>query len=157
MSAECVGLLVGPSGVSSEHSYSENPHEFARLVAVKDRGGLYFASIEVFKLVKICEHIFREVVVNKPMLSGNVLLKLKVTTQRWIHENTSPIFVQVAHANPLALGEISHEGQLVNKTLQVFFTIRLKYRGKIYTDDIINKLEASTRNLAATLTVFKHR
>ena len=51
--AECVGLLVGPSGVSSEHSYSESPHEFARLVAVKDRGGLYFASIEVFKVVKI--------------------------------------------------------------------------------------------------------
>ena len=72
-----------------------------------------FASIEVFKLVKICEQIFREVVVNKPMSSGNVLLRLKVATQRWIHENKSPIFVQVAHANPLALGEISHEGQLV--------------------------------------------
>ena len=37
----------------------------------------------------------------------------------------------------------------------MFFTIRLKYRGKIYTDDIINKSEASTRNLSARLTVFK--
>ena len=74
--AECVGLLVGPSGVSSEHSYSESPHEFPRLVAVENRGGLYFASFEVVKLVKICEQIFREVVVNKPMSSGNVLLKL---------------------------------------------------------------------------------
>ena len=93
---------MGPSRISSEHSYSENPHKFAKLVAVKDRGGLYFASIELFKIVKICEQIFREVVVNKPTSSFNVLLKLKVAAQRWIHENTSPIFVQVAHANPLA-------------------------------------------------------
>ena len=54
--------------------------------------------------------------------------------------------------NYLARGEISHEGQLVNKILHMLFTIRLKYRGKIYTD-IMNKSEASTRNLSARLSV----
>ena len=62
-------------------------------------------------------------------------------------------FETVEHDSPVALGEQSHEIQLMSALLDRFFSIRIKHMVTLYNAEVANH-QASNRSVRNRLTIF---
>ena len=139
-----------------DHQYVRNDRDSAsQLVSIKDRGGLYHPSRALYNILLKAEQVFRHAVLSKRLDATVNLQKLRITTTQAVVEQQ--IGFQICeHDQPLAVGEIAHEYTLLSRVLTIFFNLRLHHYGKVFTSEVINRKEASTRNQASRLTIFKH-
>jgi hypothetical protein len=159
--ASCMELLkcdTPPTSLTLDHHYSTPrcSDDMARLVMLKDRGGLNYPSKTLFSMLQVAEKVFRAIATEKKLSSGVTLHRLKtLTLQALVDRDIS--FPRVEHEQPLALGEVSHECTLSSRVLRLFFKLRMHYYGRVYTSDIIHQKQSSSRNYSSRLTIFRHR
>ena len=145
-----------PTSRTLEHSYSlTSDDNAARLVTVKNRGGLIYPTKALFNILKVAEKLFRTVAATKRLSTSVTLNRLKALTSQALLEK-GIAFQRVDHDQPLALGEVSHECALTEKVLALFFRLRMHYYGKVYTSDVIHKKESSNRNYQNRMIIFRH-
>ena len=156
--ADCILLLRCdmPASRTLDHGYSIGcNHNMARLVTLKDRGGLLYPTEELFNIIKVAEKLFRTVATKQRLNTSVTLLRLRTAAFQALCEK-GITFPSIEHEQPLAVGETSHECALTLKVLNLFFKLRMHYYGKIYTSDVIHQKQSSNRNLQNRLTIFRH-
>ena len=130
--------------------------QFLSLVALKDNGGLVYASEEVVRILSIAERIFRQFVSGTfpmdPKISATKKLHLKLLTKTVYEATINDIFYELfSHDMEYAtnLDEDLHSSQLIKEIASRYLMLRLLRYGQEYTAQkkIVGKRHQSNKIL----------
>ena len=132
--------------------------QYLSLVAMKDRGGLIYASKEVFKILCFAERIFRQFVsgtsANDAKITGMKNLHLKLLTKTVYEATIADVFNKLFHHDiqyATNLDEDLHSTQLVKEIASRYLHIRLARYGQHYR---MQKKEMGKRNHTNKMLIF---
>ena len=146
----------------NDHYYSvfSSPIYF-QLINSKNRGGLLFPSLQVVKIVNMCEKAFRVAVMGvnsgKHGISSKKNLRfliIHLINQELARENFFPQLQDHMYDHEI-LTEDLHSSQLLKKIIDKYVGLRLITYGKHYTKDILNKDKIGVRQQATKMVLFK--
>ena len=133
--------------------------QYLSLVALKDNGGLIYASEDVIKIISIAERVFRQFVSGtspeEPQVSGTKRLHLKLLTKTVYEATISDVFRDLfLHDMERAtnLDEDLHSTQLIKEVASRFLTLRLLRYGQTYS---MQRKDVGKRNQANKLLHFQ--
>lgn len=127
-----------------------------RLINVRNRGGLIFASEQVINILLRCEYLFTVFVDQKFMADQNAGGRLLALFQRSIHEEQPTCFFMHEDCD-LTEGMMPRHHQLTRDLASKYIDIRLKHFSRLFNRLIIEKANGSDRNRLNRLIIFKHQ
>ena len=134
---------------------------FTSLVSIKNRGGLVFPSYDVFKILSICELIFKGYCAGddfeNPKISSHKNLKSKIKYQVISELRFQNIFTVLNnnHFENEIGSEDLHSSQLTEMIVNKYLDIRMYRYAQFYEKNVIKKGKIGVRQQSTKLLLFK--
>ena len=134
-------------------------YSYESLVTSKDRGGLFYSSYAVHKLVVSCERAFQIHVANNPSkISTGSKLEHKIMMDVLKSQDWSRYFPVISdhgfHVD--IIFEDDHLTQILKQVCHRYLNMRLHTYAKRYTREIVNDKKPSVRRVLTKLILFKN-
>ena len=133
--------------------------QYAKFTLMKQCGGLIFPSMDVFKIVKLTEQLFKKIVLmTKTWISfeKNIELQIQYTVLKVLGRSVFPSMSE--HFFDHTIGEeYDHVTSLLILVVQKYLNMRLKTYAKKYSEIIVHKNMPSTRHQLTKLILFRNQ
>ena len=128
---------------------------------MKNRGGLFLPSKDIYEIVHTSEKVFRVAVsgidTNNPKISSRKNIKkilVNTINQHLANKGLFPM-LQDHDIEHEILTEDLHSSQLTKKIIEKYVNIRLLTYGKHYNKDVLHRDKIGVRQQATKLVLFK--
>ena len=133
--------------------------QYAKFTLMKQCGGLILPSMDVFKIVKLTEQLFKKIVLmTKTGISfeKNIELQIQYTVLKALDRSVFPSMSE--HFFDHTIGEeYDHVTSLLSLVVQKYLNMRLKTYAKKYSEMIVHKNMPSTRHQLTKLILFRNQ
>ena len=146
----------------TDHQYTSSD-TWTKLTHRKNKGGLVFASFGIFQVVKVCEQMFRQLVLAKQAhitSEQGICKKIVVSCLNEVWDKTNTLFpnMQNYHNEPDDPSETdSHLMQIIKEAAKRYTTMRLQTYAKVFNRVVVNKSKASVRHKMTKCIIFKNQ
>ena len=133
---------------------------YLSLTQLKDNGGLIYPSIDVFKVIKVCELVFKGGVSGMdpeaPQISAVKKIK-NILSAKIIRELPCKLFQSLHYHNDEneILNENLHVTQITKEIVNLYLDLRLFRYGQQYTEMVLKKGSLGMRQKVNKLVLFK--